>query len=262
MLSSHKTSRTPLSIWKLRFFWCLIHLSPLYLIFNKELLSPLWFASSVLIYSFLQIFGLNIGLHRYMAHNSFKTSKGTEKIFIVLSNLLLQGSSLSWVLIHRHHHRRSDRFDDAHSPHHLSPLQIIVGQWKSPNLSLVKNRDVISSSWHKFFHRNYFRFHFLIALSLMIAGPRYFIFLYCIPLVLVFYASLSVVILCHRFGHAVQETKDYSKDNRLVNFLTYGEGLHNTHHKWPQKYRLVGAAGFDLTGWLIEKMFVSGPRTR
>ena len=64
----------------------------------------------------VQMFGVSIGFHRYLAHNSFKTSPVFEGVLMITGSMALEGPVLFWVSTHRRHHRYSDEDGDPHSP--------------------------------------------------------------------------------------------------------------------------------------------------
>jgi fatty acid desaturase len=51
----------------------------------------------------VQMFGVSIGFHRYLAHNSFKTSPFFEGVLMVTGSMALEGPVLFWVSTHRRH---------------------------------------------------------------------------------------------------------------------------------------------------------------
>ena len=55
---------------------------------------------TVLGFYVIGIFGSSIGFHRYLAHQSFKTSRFWEVLMILCGSLSGQGSSLFWVGLH------------------------------------------------------------------------------------------------------------------------------------------------------------------
>src|ERR1700745_3231900 len=64
----------------------------------------------------IQMFGVSIGFHRYLAHKSFKTSPFFEGVLMITGSMALEGPVLFWVSTHRRHHRFSDEDGDTHSP--------------------------------------------------------------------------------------------------------------------------------------------------
>jgi fatty-acid desaturase len=50
------------------------------------------------------------------------------------------------------------------------------------------------------------------------------------------------------------DTKDRSWNNLWIQVLDWGEGLHNNHHRWPQKYnQAVTPNEFDPAAWIIDQ---------
>ena len=64
----------------------------------------------------IQMFGITIGFHRYVAHKSFKTSRFFEGVLMITGSMALEGPLLFWVSTHRRHHRFADELGDPHSP--------------------------------------------------------------------------------------------------------------------------------------------------
>jgi len=60
-----------------------------------------------LVFYAVQMFGITIGFHRYLAHKSFKTSRFFEGVLMVTGSMALEGPLLFWVSTHRRHHRFS-----------------------------------------------------------------------------------------------------------------------------------------------------------
>ena len=91
----------------------LVHLG----LFAIPFVAPTW-RSLVIMLVVTRIAGLavTIGLHRYFAHRSFKTSRGLQFVMAVLGCSALQRGTLWWVSHHRVHHRHSDTDEDVHSP--------------------------------------------------------------------------------------------------------------------------------------------------
>ena len=56
----------------------------------------------------------NVGLHRYFAHNSFKTSKFWHIVLSLTTPLACAGSPYGYSMAHRAHHIFSDTEKDPH----------------------------------------------------------------------------------------------------------------------------------------------------
>ena len=55
--------------------------------------------------------------------------------------------------------------------------------------------------------------------------------------VVLYHATFMVNSLCHLMGSRRFSTKDHSRNNAFVAFLTLGEGWHNNHHHYPSSAR-------------------------
>ncbi|MCG6663942.1 fatty acid desaturase [Billgrantia kenyensis] len=79
----------------------------------------------------IQMFGVSIGYHRYLAHRAFKTSRFFRSLLMVSGSMAAQGPILFWVTTHRRHHTYSDKPGDPHSPnlHGESRWQRLKGLW-------------------------------------------------------------------------------------------------------------------------------------
>ena len=86
----------------------------MYLMFTGRL-SALDYTLFAVFYA-IQMFGVSIGFHRYLAHKSFKTSPFFEGVLMITGSMALEGPVLFWVSTHRRHHRFSDEQGDPHSP--------------------------------------------------------------------------------------------------------------------------------------------------
>ena len=66
-----------------------------------------WFSAS---------FGICVGYHRLLTHNSFQTYRPVRWFLALLGSLTGEGPALTWVANHRLHHQFSDKEGDPHSP--------------------------------------------------------------------------------------------------------------------------------------------------
>jgi len=83
----------------------------------------------------IQMFGITIGFHRYLAHKAFKTSRFFEGVLMITGSMALEGPLLFWVTTHRRHHRYSDEAGDPHSPNlsGTGMLGKLKGLWVRPH---------------------------------------------------------------------------------------------------------------------------------
>ena len=66
-------------------------------------------------------------------------------------------------------------------------------------------------------------------------------------------ATATVNSVCHKIGYRrFKDTEDSSTNHLLMTVLTFGEGLHNNHHRFPRDAYLSHAwYEFDLNGLII-----------
>jgi stearoyl-CoA desaturase (delta-9 desaturase) len=77
-----------------------------------------WLLASFVWVKILNFVFLQIGLHRYFAHDSFITGPIRHAVLACGSILTGHGSPITWSTHHLYHHRVSDQANDLHSPTH------------------------------------------------------------------------------------------------------------------------------------------------
>src|SRR5215467_5901166 len=65
---------------------------------------------------YLRMFAITAGFHRYFSHRTYALSRVPQFLLAFLGQTAAQKGVLWWASNHRHHHRYSDRPEDAHSP--------------------------------------------------------------------------------------------------------------------------------------------------
>jgi stearoyl-CoA desaturase (delta-9 desaturase) len=169
-----------------------------------------------------------------------------------------QGPILFWAAMHRRHHAFSDRPGDPHSPHldgerevsglrglwhaHIGwMLSEVAADWASFAQDLMRDRTVF------FIHQSYFVW---LTAGLLLPGVVAGLItgnwravgagILWGGLVRTFVAnqaSWCVGSVCHYFGARPFETHDHSANNYAVAVFTFGEGLQNNHHAFPNSAR-------------------------
>ena len=215
----------------------------------------------VVLFTFLiAICGQGIGQHRYFSHKSFKTDDIKHKFLAILATLSTSGSILHWSAVHRYHHENADTDKDIHNPKILGYFKTFFMLYNPVNIPksfTVKLRDLLKDPVVMFTHNYYWFIILSYIIFLAILGPTYLVSCYLIP---VGFARLSGGIQS-AFTHGLMgyrnfDIKDKSTNHTLCNYITFGEGLHNNHHKYPGKYSFVShPAEIDPTGWIIEKLW-------
>ena len=217
-------------------------------------LNMLWV--SFLMYFMFACLGITVTFHRYLCHKSFLLSPTVERVFSVLGCLSGTGSSIAWVATHFNHHRYSDKPADPHSPKYTG--------WRMFTLDYSKQDDVrrymkelLKDPFHQFLHRNYLLIHIGYVLALAMINLQLVVFAYAIPTVIVIIMSNVVNYVGHApsmpGGSRTYNLQDDSSNNPMFSFITFGESMHNNHHRYP-KNPSTGTSWyhFDLSYWVIK----------
>ena len=187
-------------------------------------------------------FGGTITYHRLLAHRSWKCPTFLEYLFVMIETIMISGSAISWVAIHREHHRHADTEKDPHSPKFKGLLRMhffSMMQTPKPKYAL----DLIRKPFYRVQHKFYIPINLFYAASLYALDPFSLLYAWLVPAALVWQTNSLIVSFSHKDGEPC--------NNSLVGLITFGEGWHKNHHANPRQKRLHK---FDLGGFLIEKI--------
>ncbi len=205
-----------------------------------------WLAFAI-IYPTLAV-ATGVGLHRYFAHAAFATSRPVQFVMAWMACLTFV-DPISFAGKHRLHHRFSDTDRDVHSP--------AAGFWFCWFGSLIDEgyaeEDLVGAAPDltrfpelRWLHRNFVVPGVsLWALLFLTGGFTLFAVGYCLSVVIVLHQTSALNYFCHRWGYRRYDTPDGSRNNPLVAFVTFGEGWHNNHHRFPRAAR-AGVAWWEL----------------
>jgi stearoyl-CoA desaturase (delta-9 desaturase) len=223
----------------------------------------------------IRMFAITGFYHRYFSHKTFKTSRGWQLVFAILGASAAQRGPLWWAAHHRHHHQHSDGKEDLHSPHQGGFWWSHVGWFTCDAAFRTEERRV--KDWMRFPELRFInRFDALVPAAFAVAifalgealaawapglgtnGLQLLVWGFFISTVALFHATVSINSLSHVWGSRRFDTPDDSRNNFWLALITFGEGWHNNHHRWPQSAR----QGFrwyeiDLTYyglWLLSKV--------
>jgi stearoyl-CoA desaturase (delta-9 desaturase) len=193
--------------------------------------------------------GMIMTYHRLLTHRSYDCPKWLEYTLSFITTFSFTGSAITWIAIHRKHHKFADTDKDPHSPDHL-------GFWRVQFFTAfaeVEGRyalDLMRDSFYKWQHKYYTIICYVTILTLALIDPM-----------LVVYALLFPAGLTLFFGTLILSTahKDFKPRTVLwLALVTFGDAFHDVHHDYPNKYRLHK---LDLIGWIIEKVFIRNKTT-
>jgi len=231
------------------------------------------------------LLGITLGYHRLLTHRALESPKWFERVLATLGVCCLQDTPARWVAIHRMHHQHADQQDDPHSP--LAGFLWGHMGWlcfeNRDHLSLLNcdryAHDVLRDPYYFWLERGahwilVYALHallfFLVGLGIgwtcfggWLAGVQFGLSLLvwgvAVRTVLVWHITWAVNSIAHVWGYRNYETREDSRNNWIVAWLSHGEGLHNNHHAQPRcannRHRWWE---FDLTYQVIRLLRVVG----
>lgn len=229
----------------------------LYVITIGELL---WLMVGFLMFGLVMIMSVNIALHRFISHKSFKTGPKREKFLKYITILAGFGSTISWSAMHRYHHMHSGSEHDNQSPKNIGHIRAWLTLYDNVHIPPTMLKDVIKDNDAQFIHKNYFTILYLYAFILFLISPLLMIFVFCVPAALCYLAAGAFAVIPHseKFGYKVLPSikEDDSVNSPLASILSWGEGWHNYHHSRPGDHR-HGHLWWEIDppAWIIEKFF-------
>jgi stearoyl-CoA desaturase (delta-9 desaturase) len=228
----------------------------------------------------IQMFGITVGFHRYVAHRSFKTSRFVEGALMIAGSMALEGPLVFWVSTHRRHHRFADELGDPHSPN-LSGAGLggkLKGLWYAHIPWMFSDHesrvnvfapDVLRDR-HLYNYSRTYPVWALVSLFLptflgFAIGGTFadafsgFVFGGLARVFIANQAAWCVGSISHMMGSRPFANRDNSANNWPVAIFTFGEGLQNNHHAFPGAYR-HGMRWWepDVSGWVLAVLAKAG----
>jgi stearoyl-CoA desaturase (Delta-9 desaturase) len=196
---------------------------------------------------YLSLFSQTFFLHRYAAHKMFEMSKFWEKMFYIFT-YITQGSSYlspyAYGVMHRMHHAYADTEKDPHSPKYDKNLFSMMWRTKGEYTDVFDKKDTIEerftqgvpqwSSFEKMAHNWVSRLLWIVAYTLFYIyfAHAWWVFLF-LPMHFLMGPLHGVIInwFAHKYGYRHYSVSDTSMNLLPFDFLMFGEGYHNNHHK-------------------------------
>jgi stearoyl-CoA desaturase (delta-9 desaturase) len=231
---------------------------------------------------FAGMFSLNtvgVGfMHRYFVHRSFRCGPVMRALLAAIATLAVQGSVLKWVSNHRRHHLHADKPGDVHSPYYdgfgnpyvsfAKGMLHAQGGWvwdQATTDAEYYAKDILADPIAMFFTRTRW-FWYLMSMVFIPGALGYALggvhaMIGCVLFSGLFRSyvmtmSTSLVnSVCHsdgRYGYRRYELNDGTTNELVTTILTFGEGLHNNHHRFPRDAYLSHAwYEIDINGLII-----------
>lgn len=217
-----------------------------------------WILIGLLAWMFVMIFSVNISLHRFISHKSFKTGLIREKFLKYISIIAAFGSPISWTAMHRYHHLHSGSEQDNQSPKNIGYIKAWLTMYDNVHIPPTLIKDCIRDKDSQFIHKHYFKILYTYAFILFLIDPLLMIFFFSMPAALAYQAAGAFAVIPHsnKFGYKVLPSlkDDDSVNSPLASILSLGEGWHNYHHTRPGDHR-HGHNWWEIDppAWIIEK---------
>jgi len=223
-------------------------------------------ATIVLAASLYVACGLSItaGYHRLFAHRTYRASPPVRWAMLALGAATFQNSALSWSADHRAHHADTDGTNDPHA--------VTRGVWFAHVAWLFRRRaasaDVtrLGDLWAVRSIRLQHRWYPLVAIGVGLALPTALAATWGDPwgglfvagflrVGLMLQATFSINSVAHLVGKPRYDTRSSARDSVLTALVTFGEGYHSFHHRFPFDYRNgIQWWHYDPSKWLIWTM--------
>lgn len=240
-------------------FLAALHILPVAAVIRGTSPADWWtFAATHLIIAFF----VASGLHRFFAHQAFRTSRAGQ-VVLAVGGCFAFTDPIGFAGKHRIHHRYSDSDGDPHSPNDgwfscwiwsLADDHLTDEQVRAACPDLMRHAEL---RWLN-------RWYWLPGISLAAVyfawgGLARLGIGFALALVVALHLTSAVNYACHRWGSRRFETAEGSRNNAIVALLTWGEGWHNNHHRYPAAAR----AGFhwweiDVNYYVIKLLSLVG----
>jgi stearoyl-CoA desaturase (delta-9 desaturase) len=216
--------------------------------------------------------GTGIGFHRYFSHKSFQTYPWVAYLLGAAGSMSFQSSLLTWVTDHRRHHSQTDHCGDAHSPivdghchdtHTLRGLFHSHIGWMFDSTVTDRNiygRDLERDPIIRFFDRTHYIWPVLSLAIPWLVGYALGGFAdawgcalaACLRTMLFQHSVWAVNSFGHTFGYQNYKMGDRSMNNRFLAAITFGDGFHNNHHRYPRSaFHGLHKNELDLNAFII-----------
>jgi len=227
------------------FFLALVHIAPLVAILLGT--RPADWIAFIILYPVVAL-STGIALHRYFAHASFATSRTLQFVMGVVACTTFV-DPVSFAGKHRLHHKFSDTARDVHSPEAgfwFCWFGSLIDEGYSDAELLAAARDLMRYPELRWLHDHFMVPGLLVWAALFaVGGFSTFTIGYCLSIVVVLHQTSAVNYFCDRWGYRRYATGDRSRNNVVVALLTFGEGWHNNHHRFPRSAR-AGVAWWEV----------------
>jgi stearoyl-CoA desaturase (delta-9 desaturase) len=207
--------------------------------------------------------GLSItaGYHRLFAHRSYRAAAGVRWFYLLFGAAAFQSSAISWSADHRAHHADTDGPGDPHA---------VDGGWWWVHMGWLFHRREASADVSRLTDLYQLRsvrlqhdWYRPVAIGCGLVLPTAIASSWGDPWggllvagflrgALMLQSTFCVNSLAHAIGKPVYSTDVSARDSVMTAIVTFGEGYHSFHHRFPYDYRnAVRWWQYDPSKWLI-----------
>ena len=242
-----------LGIWHLATigFYC-------YACVNDFKIQTIYFAVAI---GMMSGIGTSAGSHRLWSHRSYRARWPLKLWLLMFQAITMNGSALSYARDHRTHHKYSDTAGDPKNPTR-GLFYSHIGWWllKKTDAVIEGGRQLDFSDLyrerlvylqHKYYLPIFIIFGVLIPWSIPVFGWNEdpwmsFGLVVVLRITIVLHHLFTVNSLAHYFGYRPYDFRIRPADHRFVNYISFGEGIHNYHHVFPYDYRINERSQWEL----------------
>lgn len=217
--------------------------------------------------------GISVGFHRGLSHCAFAAPRALMLSFSALGTLALQGGPITWVGLHRAHHKFADREGDPHSAARgFWWSHVLWAFHKGPNgyrpMRLAGlTHEVARDPVLRWLERNHLIFNLgMFGAGIVLLGPAVALWAFPLRIVFVWHLAWLVNSLAHDSRRAREMPGDSARNLHAFALISFGEGLHANHHERPRRASFARRwyevdVGFAFL-WLLAKVRLVALRSR
>jgi len=207
--------------------------------------------------------GLSVttGYHRLFAHRSYRPVAVVRWFLLAFGAATFQNSALSWSADHRAHHADTDGSGDPHA--------VVRGAWFAHVGWLFRRREAsadvtrLTDLWAVRSIRLQHRWYPIPAIGIGLVLPALIaaqwgdfwgglLIAGFLRAAIMLQTTFCVNSMAHLIGSRRYDPSSSARDSLVTALVTFGEGYHSFHHRFPFDYR-NGARWwqFDPGKWMI-----------
>ena len=190
--------------------------------------------------------GITAGYHRLFAHRTYNPVAPVRWALLAFGAATFQNSALSWSADHRAHHADTDGAGDPHA--------VTRGAWfahvgwlfrrREASADVTRLTDLGAVTSIRLQHR----FYVFIAIGVGLVLPTVIAAQWGDPwggllvggflrTAVMLQATFCVNSLAHLIGKRRYDRRSSARDSVITALITFGEGYHSFHHRFPFDYR-------------------------